>query len=41
MDERLKVLDKEIQMLSESHPDAKRLKQPRGIRSLTATAMVA
>jgi transposase len=30
MDERLKVLDKEILMLSESHPDAKRLKQLRG-----------
>jgi transposase len=41
MDERLKVLDKEILMLSESHPDAKRLKQLRGIGPLTATAMVA
>ncbi len=41
MDERLKELDKEVLLLSESHPDAKRLKQLRGIGPLTATAMVA
>ena len=41
VDLRLKVLDKEIFALSETHADAKRLKQLRGIGPLTATAMVA
>lgn len=41
LEERLKVLDKEVFALSESNADAKRLKQLRGIGPLTATAMVA
>lgn len=41
LDIRLKVLDKEIFALSESHADAKRLKQLRGIGPLIATALVA
>lgn len=40
MDERLKELDKEILLLSERHPDAKRLKQLRGIGPLTALIMI-
>ena len=41
LDERVKVLDREIKVLSDTHPEAKRLKQLRGIGPLTATALVA
>ncbi len=41
LDERVKELDREIKVLSDTHPEAKRLKQLRGIGPLTATALVA
>ena len=41
LEQRIKGLDKEILVLSETHCDAKRLKQLRGIGPLTATALVA
>jgi transposase len=41
LEQRVKELDKQIEAVSESHPDAKRLKQLRGIGPLTSTALVA
>ena len=41
LEERVKELDKQIAAVSETHPDAKRLKQLRGIGPLTSTALVA
>lgn len=41
LDGRVKELDREIKVLSDTHPEAKRLKQLRGIGPLTATALVA
>ena len=41
LEERVKELDKQIAGVSETHPDAKRLKQLRGIGPLTSTALVA
>ncbi len=41
LDQRLNGLDREILRLSETQPDAKRLKQLRGIGPLIATAIVA
>ena len=40
-EERLNTLDRQLTALSDSHPDAKRLKQLRGIGPLTATALIA
>lgn len=41
LEQRVKALDKQIEAISEAHPDAKRLKQLRGIGPLTSTALVA
>jgi transposase len=41
LDERVKELDREIKVISDTQPEAKRLKQLRGIEPLTATALVA
>lgn len=41
LEQRVKDLDREIEAVSEAHPDAKRLKQLRGIGPLTSTALVA
>ncbi|HEY5626479.1 MAG TPA: IS110 family transposase [Nitrospira sp.] len=41
LEQRVKDLDKQIEVISEAHPDAKRLKQLRGIGPLTSTALVA
>jgi len=39
--QRVKALDKQLTVISDTHPDARRLKQLRGIGPLTATALVA
>ena len=41
LDQRVHELDKEIQVIAHSHPDAKRLQQLRGVGPMTATALVA
>ncbi len=41
LDRRIKVLDAEIEVIAATHPDAKRLKQLRGVGPLIATALVA
>ena len=41
LDQRIKVLEAEIEVISDPHPDAKRLKQLRGVGPLMATARVA
>ena len=41
LDQRRTALDAQIQHISDSHPDAKRLKQLRGVGPLVATALVA
>lgn len=41
LEHRVKALDKQIEAMSETQPEAKRLKQLRGIGPLTATALVA
>jgi len=41
LDERLEGLDREIEEIAETHPDAKRLRQLRGVGPLIATALVA
>jgi transposase len=41
LDQRIAELDKQIEQLSEEHPDAKRLKQLQGVGPLVATALVA
>ena len=41
LDQRIGELDREIEQLSEEHPDAKRLKQLQGVGPLIATALVA
>ena len=41
MDERLKGLDREIEVIAQAHPAAKRLMQLRGVGPLIATALVA
>jgi transposase len=40
-DQRLKALDTQIKHISDTHPDAKRLKQLRGVGPLVSTALVA
>jgi transposase len=41
LDERVDEFDREIEVISETHPDARRLKQLRGVGPLIATALVA
>jgi transposase len=41
LDRRVHELDQEIQAIAQSHPDAKRLQQLRGVGPMTATALVA
>jgi len=41
VDERIRGLDREIELIAETHPDAKRLKQLQGVGPLIATALVA
>lgn len=41
LDERIKALDAEVEVISKTHPDAKRLQQLRGVGPLIATALVA
>ncbi len=41
LDQRIKVLDAEIEVIATTHPDAKRLQQLRGVGPLIATALVA
>jgi len=41
LEQRVKALDKRLTIISDTHPDARRLKQLRGIGPLTATALVA
>ena len=41
VDRRIEVQDREIERISETHADAKRLKQLRGVGPLVATALVA
>lgn len=41
LEARVKELDKQIEVVSETHPDARRLKQLRGIGPLVSTALVA
>ena len=41
LEERVDVMDRRLTVLSNTHPDAKRLKQIRGIGPLTSTALVA
>jgi transposase len=41
LDDRVKALDKQIYVVSETHPDAKRLKQLLGVGPLISTAIVA
>lgn len=41
LERRVKALDKAIEAVSQTHPDAKRLRQLRGIGPLTSTALVA
>lgn len=41
LEQRVKDLDRQIEVVSNTHPDAKRLKQLRGIGPLVATALVA
>jgi len=41
LDQRIKVLDAEIEAIATTHPDAKRLQQLRGVGPLIATALVA
>jgi len=41
LDQRCKALDAEIEHISNTHPDAKRLKQLRGVGPLVSTALVA
>ncbi len=41
LDQRVEALDKEVKLISETHADAKRLMQLRGVGPLVATALVA
>ena len=41
LDERIKEFNHEIEVIADTHPDAKRLKQLRGVGPLIATALVA
>ncbi len=41
LDQRIEVLDKEVKLIAETHVDAKRLMQLRGVGPLVATALVA
>jgi transposase len=41
LEQRVKALDKQLTVISDTHPDARRLKQLRGIGPLIATALVA
>jgi transposase len=41
LDQRVSELDREIQVIAQSHPDAKRLQQLRGVGPMIATALVA
>lgn len=41
LDQRIKALDAEVEVISDTHPDAKRLQQLRGVGPLIATALVA
>lgn len=41
LEQRVDAMDRRLTVLSETHPDAKRLKQIRGIGPLTSTALVA
>ena len=41
LDERISEVDQEIDVIANTHPDAKRLKQLRGVGPLVATALVA
>jgi transposase len=41
LDQRIKALDAEIEVIATTHPDAKRLQQLRGVGPLIATALVA
>ncbi len=41
LDERIEGLNQEIEVIAETHPDAKRLRQLRGVGPLVATALVA
>ncbi len=41
LDQRIKALDAEVDVIADTHPDAKRLQQLRGVGPLIATALVA